>query len=140
MKYIFLFLILSCSSVRQFTNPKPSACSSSLDQVTGLRVYKDTDELPEFPGGGKEQFRFFSNTMSYPQEQKGENFEGVVRGSFIITKSGSSTGYRIENRSEKDYTSLDKEFIRVARLMPKWKPGKCNGHKVAVRVFYTINF
>ncbi|CAH0182663.1 hypothetical protein SRABI27_01296 [Pedobacter sp. Bi27] len=126
MKYFLLILIFSCSS--------------AFDRSTGLQVYKDSDELPEFPGGGREQHRFFYKLMSYPQEQAGENFEGVIRGSFIITKSGSSTGYRIEDRSEKDYTSLDKEFIRVARLMPKWKPGRCNGKKVAVRVFYTINF
>ena len=53
--------------------------------------------------------------------------------SFIVETDGTLSNIQIVKKLEAE---MDKEFIRVVKAMPKWKPGKQNGQ--AVRVKYMI--
>ena len=57
----------------------------------------------------------------------------------IIDTMGNPRNLAIKNKPEKKYSALDKEVLRVAKLMSQWKPGKCNGKKVPVRLLFPMS-
>jgi hypothetical protein len=38
---------------------------------------------------------------------------------------------KIINKLEEDYSSIEKDVIKVLEKMPKWKPAKCNNKNIA---------
>ncbi|WP_143304775.1 energy transducer TonB [Chitinophaga vietnamensis] len=52
---------------------------------------------------------------------------------FVIDTNGMVIGKGIHGKKEAAYTSLDKVVLRILDEMPRWKPGRQNGKKVAVR-------
>ena len=82
------------------------------------QIFQVVEEMPEFPGGMAECLKFIGKNIKYPTIAQ----ENGVQGRVIIM------------RSVDPY--LDKEALRVIKMMPKWKPGKQRGK--AVRVKYTV--
>ncbi len=98
------------------------------------KVYSYVGEWPEFPGGRAELTKFLSKNVAYPRDAEKKGLEGRVIVSFTVEKTGEIIDVKIlKGVSE----SLDKEAIRVVKLMPKWKPGKNNG--VPVNVKYKVD-
>lgn len=92
--------------------------------------------MPEFPDGMQALMTFLTKNIQYPKEiAQGEMCaQGRVIIRFIVDKEGNIVNPEVV-RSVDRY--LDKEALRVVRLMPKWKPGELeDGTKVAV--YYTI--
>ncbi len=52
---------------------------------------------------------------------------------FVVTKTGSIGEVRVARSKDPD---LDKEAVRVVKSLPKFTPGKMNGH--AVNVWFTL--
>jgi hypothetical protein len=133
---IFLFLF-GCSSFQEYRKIQTGACQSVYDEKLKIKIFQNVDELPEFSEGFGKEYLFFAKKMKYPDQDR---FQGSIKGSFIIDTYGAILAPRIEGKSEEEYTPLEREFIRVSLLMPKWKPAKCNGKKVATRVMAPIRF
>lgn len=91
------------------------------------------EEMPSFPGGQGAMMQFLSSNLQYPEEARLSGLQGRVIVSFTVERDGSISNVKI---SRSVAPSLDNEAIRLAKSMPKWKPGKSDGH--AVRVKYTI--
>jgi TonB family protein len=91
---------------------------------TGLVIKKILIELPGFPGGADERYRFLQKNVIYPELAKQNGIEGTVYTSFTVTTDGSIT--KIKTVKGLGY-GLDEEMIRIIKLMPKWNPGKQNG-------------
>ena len=136
MKYkVFIAVILfACMAF------SPIAAQEYADTVKmdKIEIEQNTDSVcllpeedPEFPGGMEAMFQFILENLQYPNT--GEDVEGTIIVSFIVEKDGSLTNIEISRRV---YPFLDKEALRVVKLMPKWIPGKQDGK--AVRVKYTI--
>ena len=92
--------------------------------------------MPEFPGGAQALMAFIAKNIQYPKGiAQGEMCaQGRVIIRFVVDKEGNIVNPEVL-RSIDHY--LDKEALRVVRLMPKWKPGELeDGTKVAV--YYTI--
>lgn len=92
--------------------------------------------IPEFPGGAQALMAFIAKNIQYPKGiAQGEMCaQGRVIIRFVVDKEGNIVNPEVL-RSIDRY--LDKEALRVVRLMPKWKPGELeDGTKVAV--YYTI--
>jgi hypothetical protein len=54
-----------------------------------------------------------------------------------VEEDGALTGIKVVKGVA---TPLDEEAMRVAGLMPKWKPGTLNGKPVRVRYYLPIRF
>ncbi len=114
--------------------PVPSIAQQPLrsktDTLKPEPVFRIVDQMPQFDGDLK---TFLNQTLRYPEDAREAKIEGRVVVQFVIEPDGQVTTPRVERGA---YPSLDAEAIRIIKLMPRWKPGKQNGH--AVRVFYRI--
>ena len=63
---------------------------------------------------------FIKKNIQYPEIARKNGIQGRVIVGVVVDKNGSVTNLTIL-KSIDPY--LDKEAIRVIRLMPKWKPG-----------------
>ncbi len=95
------------------------------------------EKMPEFPGGLKSLFSYLGNNINYPIIAKDTGIEGIVFVSFVIAKDGSITTVKVLRGIG---GGCDEEAMRVVNAMPKWKPGKQGGRKVAVQYNIPINF
>lgn len=100
-------------------------------------VYTYVEEAPQFPGGEQVRMLFLRNNIKYPQLALQNKIQGVVYVSFIIEKDGSLSNIKVLQGIG---AGCDEEALRVTRLMPKWKPGKTQGHEVRVVINMPVNF
>lgn len=99
----------------------------------GNGIYSVVEEMPEFPGGMNECLKFLSKNVKYPTKAIENKQQGKVIIQFVINEDGSTSGYKVVRSITEE---LDKEALRVAEAMPKWKPGMQKGK--AVKCKYTI--
>ena len=100
-------------------------------------VFNIVETMPEFPGGNTEMFKFLKETLIYPPKAKMNNIQGKVYINFVVGKDGVIRDVKIIRGVHK---LLDKEALRVVKLMPKWTPGVQRGKKVSVSFNLPINF
>lgn len=104
------------------------------DDVKELRV---VEQLPQFPGGPVEMMKWLTKTLQYPKDAQKRNKQGKVVAQFIVEKDGSVSDLKL---TTKVYPSLDREAMRVLKLMPKWKAGVQNDKPCRTRVCIPIVF
>ena len=92
---------------------------------------------PEFPGGLKALYEFLKKNIKYPKVAIENEITGTVYLSFVVDEDGSITDIKNLNALA---GGCDKEAIRVAGLMPKWKPGKMGNEAVPVRYSIPVKF
>ena len=95
-------------------------------------VYDRVEEMPRF-ADNRDPMEWIAMNMRYPEKAKQQRQEGRVMVRFIVTDDGSISRAMVIRSA---CTLLDNEALRLIRTMPKWIPGKINGHAVAVR--YTL--
>lgn len=115
-------------------NPTDSIKQQNDDDV----VFVVVEQMPEFPGGQAALSRFLSENVKYPTIAKENNIQGRVLCQFVVEKDGTITDVTVV-KSGGD-ASLDKEAVRVLRMMPKWKPGIQRGKPVRVKYTVPVNF
>ena len=94
-------------------------------------------EMPEFPGGDAERVKYLINNLTYPREAKEADISGTVYLEFIVERDGSISNIKILRGIG---GGCDEEAVRVVQMMPKWKPGRQQGHEVRVRFNLPIKF
>lgn len=104
------------------------------DDVKELRV---VEQLPQFPGGPVEMMKWLTKTLQYPKDAQRMKKQGRVVAQFIVEKDGSVSNLKLTTRV---YPSLDREAMRVMKLMPKWKAGVQNNKPCRTRVCIPIVF
>jgi len=82
--------------------------------------FRVVEQLPEFPGGMQEFVRWLTANLRYPQPARERKIEGKVVVSFIINRDGSIADIKVAKAVN---PLLDREALRVMRMMPEWKPG-----------------
>jgi periplasmic protein TonB len=136
---------------------------------TGDEVYTIVEEAPQFPGGQVELNNFLVKNLKYPNMARECDCQGRVFVSFIVDKDGSITSVEIIRKANSCSTItcydsvknivpcnnqnkvtetvdcdvsglLDKEALRVVKIMPKWEPGKQNGKAVKVKYIIPVKF
>ncbi|MDR0798765.1 MAG: energy transducer TonB [Dysgonamonadaceae bacterium] len=100
-----------------------------------IRIYNHVEQMPQFPGGDRELMKFLSDNINFPAvtcyETGVSGGRVVVR--FIVTSEGEIINPEIVRSA---HPALDKEAVRVIKIMPRWIPGKQNGKNVDV--YYTL--
>ena len=107
-------------SLASVTASKPSDSNEASVPSAERKIYKSTEEIPEFPGGMQALMQFLCTNIHYPEEAVKAKEQGRVIVRFVVNKDGSVTEPIIVRGVSE---SLDKEAIRVVKSLPKWKPG-----------------
>ena len=94
-------------------------------------------EMPSFPGGLSEMHNYLVNNINYPGEAREISIQGTVYLSFIVEPDGSISNITILRGIG---GGCEEEALRVVKSMPKWVPGKQNGHPVRVMLTLPVKF
>ena len=93
--------------------------------------------MPEFPGGGSAFVQWLTSQLRYPPIAQSKKVQGKVVVSFIVNKDGSIADIKLE-KSVDPY--LDREALRVIRMMPNWTPGVQNNRPCRTMVAVPVVF
>ncbi len=97
------------------------------------RIIFIPDVMPKFPGGIAGLKKFIVNNIEYPTAASEINIQGKVYVRFVVNYKGETEQVSIIRGVD---PLLDKEAIRVVKILPKWEPGRQNGK--AVSVWFTV--
>ena len=111
--------------------------SSDPKKVFTGKVYDLVDEMPSFPGGLEELYKWIDNNVQYPAVARENGIEGRVILKFIVEKDGSLSDSTVIHSV---HPMVDREALRLVGQMPKWNPGKRAGIPVRVRYCLPIKF
>ncbi len=95
------------------------------------------DQMPQFPGGENEMFRFIKQHLRYPLIAQESGVFGTVIINFVIDRNGNITDMAVARGIG---SGCDEEAMRVLGIMPRWSPGKQAGNPVRVRYAIPIKF
>ena len=101
----------------------PTIPPVAVDEDDNPLNFRIVEQLPEYPGGMAALVQWLTRNIIYPQEARKNNIQGRVVVSFIINTDGSLSDIHLTKPA---HFLLDREALRVAKLMPKWKPGIAN--------------
>jgi len=139
--HIFAFLFCCLYAQTESTTSRDSVymtcvqCDSLYNRIcpdTPI-IFSDPENFPEFPGGEIELLNFIKKNLEYPRECKEKAIQGRVIIKFIINESGKIICPYIHMSL---HPALDKEVLRIVKLMPDWMPASKN--KVPCNSCYTL--
>ena len=113
--------------------PEPEPVKAPPPKPVDEEIFKVVEQAPLFPGGESELMSWLGKNLNYPIRAQENGISGRVIVGFVVEKDGSISNVQVVKGVDKD---LDAEAIRVVKKMPKWQPGKNNGH--AVRSFFNL--
>lgn len=96
----------------------------AVDENDNPLNFQVVERLPEFPGGMVEFMKWLTKNLKYPVLAQQQKIQGKVLVAFIINKDGTVTDPKVVKSVSPE---LDREALRVIRIMPKWKPGEDHG-------------
>ena len=94
--------------------------------------------MPKFPGGAVELMKWLTKNLRYPYDAQKNKKEGKVVVQFIVNKDGTMSDLKVVKSAQ--YASLDREALRVIRMMPKWTPGVQNDKPCRTMVCIPVVF
>lgn len=97
------------------------------------KVWESVEQDPQFPGGQEALLKWVADHLRYPSVAQENGIQGRVVVQFVVTKTGAVGQVKVVRGKDPD---LDKEAVRVVKALPKFTPGKMNGHPV--NVWYTL--
>ena len=106
-------------------------------EVEEQQIFQVVEEMPEFPGGMAECMKWLGKNIKYPTISQENGVQGRVIIQFVVNRDGSIVDAQVA-RGVDPY--LDKEALRVIKLMPKWKPGKQRGKAVRCKFTQPVLF
>ena len=109
----------------------------AIDADNNPLNFRVVERLPEFPGGMTEFMKWLTKNLKYPESARRQNQQGTVVISFIVNTDGSTSEIRVVRPRHPD---LDREAVRVVRMMPKWKPGEDHGKVCRTMISIPIVF
>ena len=102
-----------------------------------INVYDCVEQMPSFPGGTQKLKEFIDENLRYPKELEETCVQGRVIVRFVVERNGKLSNVKVVKSV---HPALDKEAIRIVKLMPRWIPGRQNGITVRVKCYIPIIF
>ena len=102
-----------------------------------INVYDCVEQMPSFPGGTQKLKEFIEENLRYPKELEESCVQGRVIVRFIVERNGKLSNVKVVKSVD---PVLDKEALRIVKLMPRWIPGRQNGIPVRVKCYIPIIF
>lgn len=129
MKKLLFFLILGFTTLT-------SARAQNTDTPC-CKVFQVVEQMPQFPGGQAAMMKFIADSLRYPSVACENRIEGRVVVQFVVDCEGNILNPLVVWNVD---PLLDREAIRLVKLMPKWIPGRQNGKPVNVTCLVPIRF
>jgi len=101
------------------------------------QIFTIVEEMPSFPGGEAELFKYLGKTVKYPPMAQDAGITGVVYMTFVVDENGKVKDPKVLRGIG---GGCDEEAIRVVKAMPAWEPGKQRGKPVRVQDNLPIRF
>ena len=98
---------------------------------------KDVEVKAKFPGGEDALAQFLKEHIKYPPKAAKKRIQGRVDVEFMVDKTGKVHDVRVVESVDKD---LEREALRVCRLLPDFIPATVNGEPVEVLFKLPIKF
>lgn len=119
------------------TGLKPQSGADSTKSGSDQETFTVVEQMPEFPGGVQEMYRFLGKNIRYPSDAVRNGLEGKVVITFTVSETGRIRDPQVTQRLG---DGTDEEALRVVLNMPSWKPAKQNGRPVAMEYVLPIEF
>ena len=100
---------------------QPISAMAPADASDDVLDAETVEMLPEFPGGMVAFMKWLTSNLKYPVMAQKNKIQGKVLVQFIVEKDGEVTHLKVAKLT---HPYLDREAMRVMRMMPKWKAGK----------------
>jgi protein TonB len=100
-------------------------------------IFQTVEQMPEFPGGDAALMRWINDHMTYPTIAAENGIQGRVSCGFVVNADGSVVDVQVIRSVD---PNLDKEAIRVLKMLPKFNPGKQRGKPVRVKYSVPVRF
>lgn len=115
------------------TTPQPIAVDMG-DNPLNFRI---VEQLPEFPGGMSAFVKWLTDNLKYPYSAQSQKIKGRVVVTFIVNRDGTTSDLKV---SKSAHPILDREALRVMRMMPRWKPGVANNRPCRTMMAIPVEF
>jgi periplasmic protein TonB len=128
IKQFFFFIIICLTSTAMMAQDHLSSDTIPNEEE---QVYIIVEEMPEFRGGGIENFmKYVIQNIEFPviSEENGIQSRFIVQ--FVVGKDGFVKNVEMIRGMD---PALDEEVIKVISSSPEWKPGKQKGKPVNVQ-------
>ncbi|MEM6828874.1 MAG: energy transducer TonB [Bacteroidota bacterium] len=102
-----------------------------------LGYQRIVEEMPYFKGGMKNFHEFLRENIVYPHSVDKPRPEGRVFVKFIVEKDGSLSNMKVVRGVDE---ALNREALRVMKLVPNFNPGKRDGTSVRTQMVVPIHF
>ena len=100
----------------------------------GSEAVKD---LPSYPGGKMELFKYVQENLKYPEEAKNAGIEGKVFIEFMVNTDGSISNVNVKRGIG---SGCDEEARRIVENSPYWTPMKVDGEARSMTMVLPITF
>ena len=127
----------SADQVQEAVYTPPAAIVIEEEEVDEHHVFYHAEQMPEYPGGDVAMMKFLNDNMNYPTVPQENGIQGTVYCQFTVNVDGTVTDVEVM-RTVDPY--LDKEAVRVIKLLSKFKPGEQRGKPVRVKYQARIRF
>ena len=112
---------------------------TNTPKPTPEKVYTYVEQMPQLPGGGRQQ-RIVNEILKhlrYPSidTSKQMRYSGIQY-TFVVDTTGRVRDVAMVTSS--DNLAVDQAILDAVRSLPKFSPGKQDGHLVPVRFTFTI--
>lgn len=116
--------------------PETAVSPIAVDKDNPLNFHV-MEELPQFPGGAVEMMKWLTKNLKYPESAQRRKKQGKVVVQFDINTNGKVSDIKVIKSVD---PQLDREALRVIRMMPDWKPGVQNDKPCRTRVVIPVWF
>ncbi|MBQ8046645.1 MAG: energy transducer TonB [Prevotella sp.] len=118
----------------------PDVAGDTLVRRTAFRgspIYNKVEVAPQYEGGRSALSAFLAENITYPTDQIYRKVQGKAIVSFVVGQDGTIGDIDVVSPVS---PVIDREAVRVVRMMHRWKPGTIDGKPVNVRMRLPILF
>ncbi len=118
--------------------PNESEIIDSLSFNENETIYTLSEDMPNFNGGGIDEFRIYvAKSLRYPEVAAMKGINGRVFIQFVVDRNGVVQNVEMIRSTD---PLLDEEALRVIKDCPRWEPGTKDGKRVSVQFTMPIVF
>lgn len=110
---------------------------AAVDMGDNPLNFRIVEQLPEFPGGMSAFVKWITDNLKYPYSAQNQKIKGRVVITFIVNSDGTTSDLKV---SKSAHPILDREAMRVMRMMPRWKPGVANNRPCRTMMAIPVEF
>lgn len=132
-----IFLLVTAFLVFQVIAKQSVVLAQEAPVSKSNHVHEDPDVVPMFTGGTAAMNNFISSTLSYPEEAREREAQGLVVYTFVVEKDGTLSNFNIIHRAD---PLLNEEALRILQAMPPWRPARHKGEIVRAETYVPMYF